>query len=371
MGPCVVKRTDEDPDSDGEDETKAAYYADKGKTPKPRKPRGAYSTSKKRKRKDDGAPAAKRARTVVDPHGVPPPMQPIPNQNGGYNTQLPVPPVGGGYYHRDGYAHHNGNGYAHQYNFNDDQSQPTPPIPQPPAMDYVDGIGNSSTPPIPMAMATGAGDCIPPQVDDGMAVPPPPPLEEFDSVPPEQPPLPPMEPSGSPMVPLPEPIENGNASNNANHGETQQRQQDEEGKEQEVEPQQETKEGTPGSMRKEMECKLDVIGPSTTMTMETENVTAKGEEVSVNGVVGVESVENENAKKSETEKKGNEENKESAKGGDDALDDEECINDGNTEDEDDLDLNLEAPISPTPNALLTAIEQKVDEEDDLNLEAPI
>lgn len=31
MGPCVVKRTDIDPDSDGEDETKAAYYADKGK----------------------------------------------------------------------------------------------------------------------------------------------------------------------------------------------------------------------------------------------------------------------------------------------------------------------------------------------------
>jgi len=356
MGPCVVKRTDEDPDSDGEDETKAAYYADKGKTPKPRKPRGAYSTSKKRKRKDDGAPASKRARTVVDPQGAPPPMQPIPDQNGAFNTHLPPPPAGGGYYHQDGYAHRS-NGYEHQYNFNDDQSQPTPPIPQPPAMDYVDGMGNSSTPPIPMAMATGAGDhtnneCIPPQiVDDQMAVPPPPPLEEFDSVPPEQPPLPPMEPSGSPMVPPPEPIENGNDSNTANHGGTELQHQ-------------QTKEGTPGSMRKEMECKLDVIGPSTT-TMETENVTAKGDELLVNGV------DNEDSKKSETEKKGNEDNIESAKGGDDVVDDDECINDGNTEDEDDLDLNLEAPISPTPNALLTATEQKVDEEDDLNLEAPI
>eukprot|EP01083_Nonionella_stella_P097567 274262_1 len=52
MGPCVVKRTDNDPDSDGEDETKAAYYADKGKKrPSSRKSSGAYT--KKRKRDDN------------------------------------------------------------------------------------------------------------------------------------------------------------------------------------------------------------------------------------------------------------------------------------------------------------------------------
>ena len=130
MGPCVVKRTDEDPDSDEEDETKAAYYADKGKTPKPRKPRGAYSTSKKRKRKDDGsAGGAKRART--DPHSLPPPCEPIPN--GGFTANYPPPPSNGGYYHQGGYAHST-NGYGHNFNFND------PPIPNPPCVDYPDGM---------------------------------------------------------------------------------------------------------------------------------------------------------------------------------------------------------------------------------------
>ena len=143
MGPCVVKRTDEDPDSDGEDETKAAYYADKGKTPRsPRKPRGAYT--KKRKRKDDGAPPTKRARVDPTGPGVPPPMQPIPTQQQpAYNTTLPPPPSNGGYYHQGGYAH-NTNGYGNNYNFNGSnghhQSQPTPPIPNPPPMDYADGM---------------------------------------------------------------------------------------------------------------------------------------------------------------------------------------------------------------------------------------
>ena len=105
MGPCVVKRTDLDPDSDGEDETKAAYYADKGKAP--RSARGAYSKSdKKRKRSNDNEynddyngdnnhPQLKRPRTSSDPyHG--PPQQQI-----GY---YPHPgPEHHGYYAQDGY----------------------------------------------------------------------------------------------------------------------------------------------------------------------------------------------------------------------------------------------------------------------------
>lgn len=102
MGPCVVKRTDVDPDSDGEDETKAAYYADKGKAPRStRKSRGAYSKSdKKRKRSDDddnnqfnqyNDPQTKRARI-----SSPPPVEPM-----GY---YPHPPSNHhGYYNQNGY----------------------------------------------------------------------------------------------------------------------------------------------------------------------------------------------------------------------------------------------------------------------------
>eukprot|EP01083_Nonionella_stella_P039185 106583_1 len=51
LGPCVVRRTDIDSESDGADETKATYYAKKSKEQPNFKPCRAYT--KKRKRVDD------------------------------------------------------------------------------------------------------------------------------------------------------------------------------------------------------------------------------------------------------------------------------------------------------------------------------
>lgn len=369
MGPCVVKRTDEDPDSDGEDETKAAYYQDKGKTPKsPRKPRA--TPSKKRKRKDDGgAGGAKRAR--MDPRSGPPPMEGL-NGNGqshgdgnGITTTLPAPPDNAGYYSQHGYVHPvhvNGSGA---------------PLPQPPPMDFVDGGRSNSIP--PMAMATdstghGRGDrvtrplmatnssYISPRIDDPMAsghgpgaqmaVPPPPPLEEFDCAPSPaaQPPLPPMEDSKSPSVPVAVTMESAKA---------------------------EDKGERVAAEREEMECKGDEVGTaevngdgvSGTAGVEeddwkrTEPKIAKGDsllvEVDENGNAGamvtIQGVGGGNVESVQTV----EETVEETQGV--VVDDDECINDGNTEDEDDLDLV--APLSSTPKT--------GDVDDELNLEIPM
>eukprot|EP01084_Bolivina_argentea_P148498 259593_1 len=61
MGPCVVQRINLDCDSDSEDETKVAYYADKGKTRPNLKSR--HVRTKKRKREHDYVPTpSKRQR---------------------------------------------------------------------------------------------------------------------------------------------------------------------------------------------------------------------------------------------------------------------------------------------------------------------
>ena len=317
------------------------------------------------------------------------------------------------------------------------------------------GMGQSTTPPIPMAMATGAGeatlmatnnDNIPPRIEDGvlneeqMAVPPPPPLEEFEHEPAtepisepvpvpeavsesvsEQPPLPPME-SGSPVVPLPEPCEpaedqkeDKNTENTVDTENTVKAEGTDSGTLQQngsaLNEQNPNLQEIQGTAREEMECKTDVIGDTTTSdsntvntmnTMAADTMTAKGDalvvEVNGDGNAGVmltvnedgnpgvhavnegnrnnenevsgEHLENGNVTLNvqSTDNMGNMENVKE-KEVDNAVDDDECINDGNTEDED--ELNLEAPISPTPNGVLTTVELKVDEEDDLNLEAPV
>jgi len=172
-GACVVKRTDEDPDSDGEDETKAAYYADKGKTPKPRRARGAYSTKKRKRSDDDGSYCNEAKRPRLDP------------APSGQEAQYPPPPMNGGYYHRAGYVHH-----GQQLN---GQRAPDPQhngtLPHLPPIEFHDG--NSSTPPIPMAVSTAMAadsESVAPRIEDGTlcndAVPPPPPLEEITARPP-------------------------------------------------------------------------------------------------------------------------------------------------------------------------------------------
>eukprot|EP00486_Rosalina_sp_Unknown_P013326 CAMPEP_0201596788 /NCGR_PEP_ID=MMETSP0190_2-20130828/193397_1 /ASSEMBLY_ACC=CAM_ASM_000263 /TAXON_ID=37353 /ORGANISM="Rosalina sp." /LENGTH=402 /DNA_ID=CAMNT_0048057333 /DNA_START=467 /DNA_END=1678 /DNA_ORIENTATION=+ len=217
MGPCVVKRTDLDPDSDGEDETKAAYYADKGKAPRStRKPRGAYTKSDKKRKRSvvndngyDDHPQAKRARTSSDPSyvaGGPPPVEPM-----GYYTNLP--PQHHGYYNQNGYMTPE-NGIARpSYN---NAIPPPPPIddynesslPPPPIIESKSENGQSRSPParIPMPLLSGEnnhngiesmnGD-IPPSTEYAIGMnggqnneqeesgppPPPPPLEEFAPLP--------------------------------------------------------------------------------------------------------------------------------------------------------------------------------------------
>eukprot|EP01083_Nonionella_stella_P174392 604386_1 len=73
MGSCVIQRTDIDPDSDGEDETKVAYYADKSKkqsTPNIKR-RGAHS--KKRKFADKHVPIPSKRQRRNCNHGPPSP----------------------------------------------------------------------------------------------------------------------------------------------------------------------------------------------------------------------------------------------------------------------------------------------------------
>ena len=71
MGPCVVTRHDIDPASDGEDETKAVYFADTDKGTRKK----SNISRKGRKRKSDECTAppmlhdAKRARVVIIDYG--------------------------------------------------------------------------------------------------------------------------------------------------------------------------------------------------------------------------------------------------------------------------------------------------------------
>eukprot|EP01083_Nonionella_stella_P288828 982841_1 len=95
MGPCVVRCTDIDPESDGVDETKATYYHDKGKKRPNSKRCGVYT--KKRKRDDDYVPTpSKRQRRN--------------------HTSSTSPTYSAGYYH----PNHNSR--------NIQQSPPPPPI---------------------------------------------------------------------------------------------------------------------------------------------------------------------------------------------------------------------------------------------------
>lgn len=164
MGPCVVKRTDIDPDSDGEDETKAAYYADKGKK-RPMKKAKKASTTKKRKRNNEnnGIEANghgndhKRQRLDVAMHSMPPSLDGFNANEQGQQSYYYPPPMNNGHGNGqfDGYYHQNG--YMHSVNNNDNY------------------------PPPPMAEANE--DCLPPEIchDD---IPPPPALEALDDVPP-------------------------------------------------------------------------------------------------------------------------------------------------------------------------------------------
>merc|ERR1712154_200391 len=120
MGPCVVKRTDIDPDSDGEDETKAAYYADKGKKRPMKKKK---SPTKKRKRADDAndGELENHKRQRLDDRDM--------NMNG---QSYYYPPQDDGYYHANGYMApmngHHGNGYHHQYQYQYGYQQAVPPM---------------------------------------------------------------------------------------------------------------------------------------------------------------------------------------------------------------------------------------------------
>eukprot|EP01083_Nonionella_stella_P085912 238370_1 len=68
-GPCVIQRTDIDPDSDGEDETKVAYYADKSKKQSNFKRRVAHT--KKRKCVDVYEPIPSKKQRRNHKHGTP------------------------------------------------------------------------------------------------------------------------------------------------------------------------------------------------------------------------------------------------------------------------------------------------------------
>ena len=161
MGPCVVKRTDIDPDSDGEDETKAAYYADKGKK-RPMKKR--KSPSKKRKRTemevDDDANGMNHKRQRLD-NSLPPTF----DSNDQYlqqQTYFYPPPNGNVNGYHQGYYHQNG--YMHTVH-ND----------QPPMME-------SNYPPPPIT--NELNECLPPTIDDNGGciadIPPPPALEALE-----------------------------------------------------------------------------------------------------------------------------------------------------------------------------------------------
>eukprot|EP01083_Nonionella_stella_P272305 923314_1 len=191
MGPCVVKRTDNDPDSDGEDETKAAYYADKGKKrPSSRKSSGAYT--KKRKRDDNtnnNTPTiAKRQRRNDNNNnnnnmvGMPPPMISA-NDSSGQSSQIYYPPLPGGYngyYNSNGYMspHYNGNGY-HNGGGGGGTGNTPPPIQH--------QSSSGSTPPLMGSIYENENgninmithrDIIHSRIDD--IPPPPPPLEEIE-----------------------------------------------------------------------------------------------------------------------------------------------------------------------------------------------
>jgi len=158
VGPCVVKRTDFDPNSDGEDETKLAYYASKGvkrsgpysRNPRPSKKRKTSSASEYH---HNGGGDVASVDYGVMAHALPPyiAMHADIGDSLPPMVQLEPPPP----------QHHHALGGVDE-----------PPM---------DGHNESSLPPMPVLMqmptstAVAAAASPPP--------PPPPPLEEFDAPP--------------------------------------------------------------------------------------------------------------------------------------------------------------------------------------------
>jgi len=219
MGPCVVKRVDEDPDSDGEDETKAAYYADKGKG---RAPNKTPSTANKRKLRDrdatDPSISYKRQRTNEndDLLALPPTVEIAPTLQYAQPPTVydypppPAQPAYHGMYHRNGYMTQPAHAFHHDAPPYLEEDLPTalhthphdvpPPqngydehdndlaMPPPPIMDTQSEHQQSVSPGIPMPIAIG--DDTAPRIENGLlhiaqhhddnAPPPPPPLELFD-----------------------------------------------------------------------------------------------------------------------------------------------------------------------------------------------
>eukprot|EP01083_Nonionella_stella_P062889 163498_1 len=338
MGPCVVKRTDTDPDSDGEDETKAAYYADKGKKRPNSKRRGAYT--KKRKRDDDFVVPTPSKRQRRNHNQGPPPPEPVPMNS---YAHYPPPTNGDGYYHPNGYMQPNDGVYNRYY------AQQPPPATPPIIPPHINGNGHSnnlppppeyhegdiaSTPPIPMAISTDNDDFtmgsyhghVPRMNDERM----------FDQVIPPPPALEPLEPIEKP---------NGNMNINSH----------------------DINQGMPDIASKNEELIVTVLpdGGAENVIYLTEDKSKEKEETitSNNAETKGKDEEEESNKKEEKASKAEEE-------------DVECINDGNTEEEEDFLPDLTVPCqSPLPNSKNDGKEEdnKEEEEDDgldMDLDVP-